>query len=436
MTDKKGKKTGWFHKALLVIVSLITIIVIIFYFGFWRVPDRTEEAEALLREHEEMVAKMSTIAPEENAWTYYDRAAEKLDLSLYEKRFENFGELIFDVFFLFKKYRESDLMEVTGKEITVNKNSLDQVDLGFRKDSAFIQVAPDKAIHWRYVYGRLSGFLILTGVYEAQKGRPMEAAGRYLEVIRMGDSYFRYYGLEYPLGGNTENAIFRLQLLLNSEKENRKLLEFVLENLKKNEEFDTLKPMMAKLIEMLKENYAVHNLTGYNNKNLKEFFQELIYEKNYERERLVKYYTMMTFLDYTKKPYPQAISAIEGSIKVRTPFDPIDSSEMYLYKQVYLSSIFYRTNLNALKLQCALHLYRLDNGKYPDTLSLLSPKYLEKIPGDQFSPGGKYVYKKRNDGSVILYSIGMDMKDDGGQIFAGKAEENGDLVFFDSSKNQ
>jgi hypothetical protein len=61
----------------------------------------------------------------------------------------------------------------------------------------------------------------------------------------------------------------------------------------------------------------------------------------------------------------------------------------------------------------ALAAYNGENKKYPDKLSDLAPKYLKAVPVDLFS-GQPILYKANKDGCVV-YSVGENMKDDGGK---------------------
>ncbi|MCS6866365.1 MAG: hypothetical protein RMJ56_15005 [Gemmataceae bacterium] len=71
----------------------------------------------------------------------------------------------------------------------------------------------------------------------------------------------------------------------------------------------------------------------------------------------------------------------------------------------------------AMNLQIALALaaYHNDNGKYPDKLTDLAPKYLAQVPHDGFS-GQPLIYKPTAQG-YLLYSVGMNGQDDGGKTF-------------------
>jgi hypothetical protein len=70
---------------------------------------------------------------------------------------------------------------------------------------------------------------------------------------------------------------------------------------------------------------------------------------------------------------------------------------------------------NALLLvTLALRAYRLERGGYPETLAELAPSYLRKLPADPFGAGQGFGYR-REGGRYVLYSVGPDGKDDGGE---------------------
>ncbi|MGF1578328.1 MAG: type II secretion system protein [Gemmataceae bacterium] len=63
----------------------------------------------------------------------------------------------------------------------------------------------------------------------------------------------------------------------------------------------------------------------------------------------------------------------------------------------------------------ALAAYRKDNGNYPKKLTALTPKYLPKRPRDVFS--GKDLVYRCNGDRYLLYSIGINEKDEGGRSY-------------------
>jgi RNA polymerase sigma factor (sigma-70 family) len=66
-----------------------------------------------------------------------------------------------------------------------------------------------------------------------------------------------------------------------------------------------------------------------------------------------------------------------------------------------------------LHLAFALAAYRGEHKRYPDKLDVLAPKYLAEIPSDLFS--GKAVIYRRSENGYLLYSVGVNGRDDGGR---------------------
>jgi len=61
----------------------------------------------------------------------------------------------------------------------------------------------------------------------------------------------------------------------------------------------------------------------------------------------------------------------------------------------------------------AIHQYNRQHAQYPETLSELVPKYLPRIPID-YADSQPLHYRRTPEG-YLLYSIGEDGRDDGGQ---------------------
>jgi hypothetical protein len=86
---------------------------------------------------------------------------------------------------------------------------------------------------------------------------------------------------------------------------------------------------------------------------------------------------------------------------------------------------------------CALELYRLTRGGYPETLDSLVPQFIENLPHDVIN-GQPLHYQRTQDGQFILYSVGWNEKDDGGKVALRKSgsvdPEKGDWVWRYPSK--
>jgi hypothetical protein len=68
-----------------------------------------------------------------------------------------------------------------------------------------------------------------------------------------------------------------------------------------------------------------------------------------------------------------------------------------------------------LRVAFALAAFQRDHGRYPTRLDELAPKYLPDVPGDLFS--GKALVYSHADKGYLLYSVGVNGKDEGGRSF-------------------
>jgi len=78
-----------------------------------------------------------------------------------------------------------------------------------------------------------------------------------------------------------------------------------------------------------------------------------------------------------------------------------------LFKRATLEAMFETTRVGI-----ACKIYKNLHGDFPEKLSELAPEILEKIPVDSFT-GHSLIYKKQDSG-IMIYSVGSNLKDDGG----------------------
>ncbi len=64
-------------------------------------------------------------------------------------------------------------------------------------------------------------------------------------------------------------------------------------------------------------------------------------------------------------------------------------------------------------LACALERCRLAEGRYPDQLQALVPRFLPQVPHDVIN-GQPFKYRRTDDGRFVLYSVGWNQTDEGG----------------------
>jgi hypothetical protein len=70
--------------------------------------------------------------------------------------------------------------------------------------------------------------------------------------------------------------------------------------------------------------------------------------------------------------------------------------------------------VNLARTALALERWRLAHGEWPESLEALAPQYLAKVPHDVID-GQSLKYRRQADGQFLLYSVGWNATDDGGQ---------------------
>ncbi len=83
-----------------------------------------------------------------------------------------------------------------------------------------------------------------------------------------------------------------------------------------------------------------------------------------------------------------------------------------------------QSSVDLARVACALERYRLAHGEYPEQLDALTPQFLDKLPHDVIN-GQPLHYTRTADGRFVLYSVGWNESDDGGQ--AAKKEKSGSI---------
>jgi len=105
-----------------------------------------------------------------------------------------------------------------------------------------------------------------------------------------------------------------------------------------------------------------------------------------------------------------------------------------------ITVLFKRATLEAMfetaRIGIACKIYKNMHGNFPEDLSELAPEILEEVPVDPFT-GNSMIYKKQDSG-IIVYSIGSNLKDDGGkgtwQITSLVMEKDDDWAWKESAK--
>jgi hypothetical protein len=85
---------------------------------------------------------------------------------------------------------------------------------------------------------------------------------------------------------------------------------------------------------------------------------------------------------------------------------------------------FNQTKVDEAQIVCALERYHLAHNQYPEMLDELVPQFIGKLPHDIVG-GAPLKYRSTADGRFLLYSVGWNETDDGGQYYPA-AYDKGD----------
>jgi hypothetical protein len=133
--------------------------------------------------------------------------------------------------------------------------------------------------------------------------------------------------------------------------------------------------------------------------------------------------------------HPDGAEKIDNELQHtrRTPFNMTArqlGASMFGY---YVRTARWQAALHHAEIACALERHRLAEGKYPESLEALAPRFLKDLPKDVIN-GEPYKYNQRDGGDYVVYSVGWNRKDDGGKVAqsgsgAGVDGKKGDWVW-------
>jgi hypothetical protein len=116
---------------------------------------------------------------------------------------------------------------------------------------------------------------------------------------------------------------------------------------------------------------------------------------------------------------PGKLRAAETALhKEMSSFSPYKAQALLLFPalgKVVKKFAIVQSDVDLARVACALERYRLAHGGYPDTLEVLAPQFMADVPHDLIN-GQPLHYRRLNADHFVLYSVGWNEKDDGGQV--------------------
>ncbi|HTQ50684.1 MAG TPA: hypothetical protein VMJ12_08230, partial [Candidatus Acidoferrales bacterium] len=133
---------------------------------------------------------------------------------------------------------------------------------------------------------------------------------------------------------------------------------------------------------------------------------------------------------------PEALQHVDAAVHAEMKhYSPYKAQALMTFPALASAvKIFARAQvtIDLARVACALERYRLAHGQYPEVLDALAPQFIGKLPHDIIN-GQPLHYRRTVNGNFMLYSVGWNEKDDGGQVVLTKNgsvdREKGDWVW-------
>lgn len=114
------------------------------------------------------------------------------------------------------------------------------------------------------------------------------------------------------------------------------------------------------------------------------------------------------------KKLDETMQDINTMLNRHSPFNLLARIAIPNELKAWQTTAYNQTLVNEAQIACALERYHVAHGEYPETLDALAPQFIETIPHDLIG-GQPLLYRRTEDGKFLLYSVGWNETDDGGQ---------------------
>jgi hypothetical protein len=115
--------------------------------------------------------------------------------------------------------------------------------------------------------------------------------------------------------------------------------------------------------------------------------------------------------------YPDQSDQLADAPEIRkaTPYNILARLFFPAFGKSHAKTARVQVTLDLATVACAAERFRIANGQYPEKLEALVPRFIGRIPTDVIN-GKPLGYRRSDDGQFVLYSVGWNQKDDGGQM--------------------
>jgi hypothetical protein len=416
---------------VLLLVFVVSLsIPLLLYFVVWKIPDNSGEIEVLNIASKHRIDKANTLPVDENGWFYYSEALEKMIISRDSPEQQPVSSII-------KNGVNADNYEKVQKILKENEVVLELADKGFSQPGFHVPFDYSQGLmnsRMSYTYEtvkQLTDFLILTAKLEIFRGNFSGAARRYAQIL----SFARGIGqnrmlIDTMISTSIYNNVLPhiRRMLLDMPADNAEIPELVLVEMKIAERTKDF------FINTIDNELLVTGITFDLVKNKKQPLP-------HEIAKQIRSLPLGLVIDRERRAYENwflnSRKAVMGDYRdFQVQFKSFKMPPFVILAPIIIMNIdganttFLRScvEFDGIMLLAALRKFMAVKGQYPDRLEDLVPEYLSQLPEDPFSPDKKFIYKKSSD-SMILYSVGPDMTDDGGSTLSDRSSNTGDIVF-------
>ncbi|MEO6908005.1 MAG: type II secretion system protein GspG, partial [Abditibacteriaceae bacterium] len=350
-------------------------------------------------------AMADKIAPSSNAYDYYAKAAAALPKNPPKSTFPDFDDGSPD-----KIAPYHSALERNEAVLKANAQTLKLLREGFAFEyRRSAKLGSDEESFSLAIQRQIARVLMLASKVMADQGDWAGAANSAVDGIRFGQDVSHGLIINMLNGSGVQSVV-------------RKSLYETLSHVNAA----TANSIAKRLEKILSQKILYANLLNAEKNYSLPVFDEIVKDPNWQH-----YYSTQEDIDKLKRTYAKAMDGLIANAQlpyperkgfIDKPTDPLNMQLLDLYTNTQiksgitqgLSHATQRTQNLFVMVEFALRAYFLEHGKYPETLTALTPDYLQNLPDDPFAANQPLRYKTNNK-AYTLYSIGPDGKDDGGK---------------------
>lgn len=128
----------------------------------------------------------------------------------------------------------------------------------------------------------------------------------------------------------------------------------------------------------------------------------------------LRFYNRLVAASKDSRQAARVSREIEQQVGQLRMYQPLTSTLMPSFSRAFDLNTRLEAQSRAARTGLAAERYRLDTGRFPPSLEALTPRYLQQVPLDPFDD--QPLRYKLDEPGVVIYSVGEDLKDDGGLV--------------------